>query len=358
MKLPIDIPSLISAALDINKASQMPVSVNILIDESASPEFQVFVRSGFNSESPNSRVMVSYFPTQNPDVNVACDIAVIAAGSNPQVGAIASGFREAGTPVVVVAEQADAVASAAEASGHAIPEADFISLGSHQSFDEGSKASLADKIGTWIASEADTEKKLAFSVAYPFVRRPLAYEAIRNTSLQNAGVGVVVFVPGADMPIMTANQAKMVLQIAAAYGQPLGPDRLKEMVGVLLNGFFFRSVSRSLAGAVPALGWAVKGGMGYLGTRAIGHAAIEYFEGGGDVAGLAAVVGKATAKAADVADRVGSKPEVQQAVKFSAPYVQKAAVTVLDAAAPVAKNAAKVVWKSVKPGSKRRKQAF
>ena len=86
MKLPIDIPALLTAAIDIDKACSVSVSANILIDESATPEFQVFVRSGFNSESANSRVMVSYFPTQTPDAHVASDIAVIAAGSNPDVG--------------------------------------------------------------------------------------------------------------------------------------------------------------------------------------------------------------------------------------------------------------------------------
>ena len=61
---------------------------------------------------------------------------------------------------------------------------------------------------------------------------------------------------------------------------------------LLLGAFVFRGVSRQLAGAIPALGWVVKGTMGYVGTQAIGHAAIEYFEGGGDIAGLAALVEK------------------------------------------------------------------
>ena len=107
------------------------------------------------------------------------------------------------------------------------------------------RGTLADEIGTWIV-RADSEKRLAFSIAYPFVRRPLAYESIRTTSLQNAGVGVVVFVPGADMPIMTANQAKIVLQIAAAYGHPLSADRVKGDCWYCAGGFVFRGVSVSL----------------------------------------------------------------------------------------------------------------
>ncbi len=53
--------------------------------------------------------------------------------------------------------------------------------------------------------------------------------------------------------------------------------------------------------------------MGYVGTQAIGHAAIEYFpEGGGDVAGLAALVGKTTSVAAEAAETVASKPAVKR----------------------------------------------
>ena len=353
MKLPIDIPTLLMAAIDIDKACSISVSANILIDESATPEFQVFVRSGFNSESANSRVMVSYFPTQAPDEHVESDIAVIAAGSSPAVGEIAARFRNEGRPTLVVAEQGEAVRSTAAASGHAIPEEDLICIDPGCKLDEELRCSLADRIGTWIV-RADAEKRLAFSIAYPFVRRPLAYESIRATALQNAGVGVVVFVPGADMPIMTANQAKMVLQIAAAYGHPLSTDRVKELVGVIAGGFVFRGVSRQLAGAVPALGWAVKGTMGYIGTQAIGHAAIEYFEGGGDVAGLAALVGKVSSTAAETAETVASKPAVKTVVSAVAPKAKKAALVALDAAAPVAKSAAKVAWKSMKPGSKKK----
>lgn len=357
MKLPVDIPTVLTAAIDIERARAVPVSVNILIDESASPEFQVFVRAGFNSETPNSRVFISYFPTQKPDPYIDCDLAIVAAGQSADVGAIAAAFREAGTPAMVVAESGEAVLAAAEASGFPLPEGDVVSLGAGEVFGEDLKGALADKVGAWIVDALPEEKRLAFSVAYPFVRRPLAYAAIRATSWQNAGVGVVVFVPGADMPIMTANQIKMLLQIAAAYGQPLSADRIKELVAVLLNGFFFRSISRQLAGLVPALGWAVKGSMGFIGTQAIGHAAIEYFEAGGDVAGLASLVNKTVTTVLETTEDVRSQPTYQAVAAKVGPVARKAAVTVLDAAAPVAKSAAKTAFNAARPGSKARKNA-
>ena len=165
----------------------------------------------------------------------------------------------------------------------------------------------------------------------------------------------MVFVPGADMPLMTANQIKMILQIAAAYGQPLGPERVLELLGVLVNAFIFRNISRQLAGFVPALGWAVKGTMGYLGTQAIGRAAIEYFEGGGSVAGLVALAGKATNETAKVVTFVQSEPTLHSIGEKVVPVARKAVSVALDAVAPVAQSAGKTILRSMKPSARGKK---
>ena len=156
------------------------------------------------------------------------------------------------------------------------------------------------------------------------------------------------------MPLMTANQIKMILQIAAAYGQPLGPERVLELLGVLVNAFIFRNISRQIAGFVPALGWAVKGTMGYLGTQAIGRAAIEYFEGGGSVAGLAALVGKATNETAKVVAFVQSEPTCKAVGEKVMPVARKVVNTALDAAAPIAKSAGKTILSSLRPGARKK----
>ena len=115
-------------------------------------------------------------------------------------------------------------------------------------------------------------------MAFPFVRRPLSIDAVNATALQNGAVGLLPIIPGADMPIMTLNQAKMLLQIAAAYGQPMSTERVKELACVVGRAFALRNVARSVAGVVPVLRWAVRAGVGYAGTEAMGRAAIEYFE--------------------------------------------------------------------------------
>ena len=42
-----------------------------------------------------------------------------------------------------------------------------------------------------------------------------------------------------------------------------------------------RTIAREALGFVPGLGWAIKGGVAYAGTKALGKAATAYFEQGG-----------------------------------------------------------------------------
>jgi uncharacterized protein (DUF697 family) len=63
-------------------------------------------------------------------------------------------------------------------------------------------------------------------------------------------------------------------------------QRLQELALLLAGGFGFRALARRLVGVVPVLGWAIRGGIGYTGTLAVGMAAREYFERGGDLRAL------------------------------------------------------------------------
>ena len=152
---------------------------------------------------------------------------------------------------------------------------------------------MSVRMGKWVIATCK-DKALPLSLAFPFVRRPYANEIVNVTSVQNAGIGAVLFIPGADMPIMTLNQAKMLLQIAAAYGQPMTFERAKELAAVVAGGFSCRSLARQVVGILPAGGWVAKGVIGYTGTLAMGKAAIEYFESGAGLVGVAGLTSKLT----------------------------------------------------------------
>jgi len=120
----------------------------------------------------------------------------------------------------------------------------------------------------------------ALAVRLPAVRRAYCDHVVLANASQNAVIGAVVIIPGADMPAMTANQIRMILKIAAAYGEEIGLDRALEILSVVGTAFVFRTLARQALDFVPGFGWALKGAVGFTGTVALGEAAIAYFEAG------------------------------------------------------------------------------
>ncbi|MDX6515104.1 MAG: hypothetical protein QOH73_770 [Gaiellaceae bacterium] len=112
----------------------------------------------------------------------------------------------------------------------------------------------------------------------PALRRPAARELVRRFARKNGIISAAVFVPAADLPLLTLNQIRMVLRIAQVYGHDVDRRRAVELIGVLGAGFGMRTVARELLDFVPGPGWVLKGAIAYAGTRALGEAAIRYFE--------------------------------------------------------------------------------
>ena len=122
------------------------------------------------------------------------------------------------------------------------------------------------------------EEGTALAARLPVLRRPVCDELISRFSRQNGLIGVAVFVPGADLPVLTLNQIRLVLRVADAYGFEIDRERVPEVLGVIGSGLGFRALAREALGAIPVAGWAVKGAFAYAGTRALGEAAVRYFE--------------------------------------------------------------------------------
>jgi uncharacterized protein (DUF697 family) len=130
-----------------------------------------------------------------------------------------------------------------------------------------------------IAGRAD-DGAVPLAASLPALRPAVVDRIIATAARQNGVVGVLVFIPGADMPVMTVNQIRMVLQIAAAYGERVGLERAVEIISVVGLGFGLRTIAREALDFVPGPGWMVKGGFGYTATLALGKTAVRYFEEG------------------------------------------------------------------------------
>ena len=326
----------------------------MLIDDTAPGDVAAHVRTAFLGAGSHARVTIGYFAGPAFEPYSGDDMAVIVAGTSEDVGARAAAIRAAGVPVMVVTSLPSLVGDLASAFGNPIPEGDLVApkapapeqadaakaegegapadaaadIDAPIAIDEAAAASLDRRMGEWVVA-ACREKRLALALAFPFVRRPLSLEAVNATSLQNAGIGFVAFIPGADLPLMTLNQAKMLLQIAAAYGEPMSAARAKELAAVVAGGVACRNVAREVAGVVPGIGWAVKAAVGYAGTFAMGQAAVEYFERGGNISGLAGVVGVATSKAAKVASEAAATPVGARVVGTAKSALRQGAASIL-----------------------------
>ena len=152
---------------------------------------------------------------------------------------------------------------------HVLP-ADVVRARSGEGFpvDELARA-LAARLG---------EAATPLAARLPVLREAVCDHLVESFARRNGIVGVAVFVPGADLPVLTLNQVRLVLRIAAAYGVEIDAERLPELLGVLGAGFGLRALAREALDFVPVAGWVVKGAVAYAGTRALGEAARRYFQ--------------------------------------------------------------------------------
>jgi uncharacterized protein (DUF697 family) len=167
----------------------------------------------------------------------------------------------AGVPIVAVAD--------ASSMPYVLP-ADIVEVKPGHGFPvEEICAALARRLG---------EEGTGLAARLPVLRAATAKYLIDHFSRRNAIIAAAVFIPGVDMPLLTLNQARMVLRLAVAYGQEIDRTTAAELLGVVGAGFALRAVARELLDVIPVGGWAVKGGVAYSGTRAIGEAAVRLYE--------------------------------------------------------------------------------
>ena len=370
MQLPVDVSKLMEEVANIDEAKSTPLSISILLDETAPADCIAYVRSTFASDAPALRLTVAYLNGRPFTPYPADDMAVIVAGMWEGVGATAQALRDAGVPVMVVTTMPSLVKEMAEAYGNPIPDGDLVSPASPGSivtavtgkvsdatsmavdsvalaakkissiaapdskvsqvianFSDSRKReekpvvdfspqaepfeltsdlrdALDQRMGEWVLA-ACQEKKLALSLAFPFTGRSMARDAVSITALENAGIGLLPVVPaGADLPLMTLNQAKMVLQIAAAYGYPMTADRAAEIVTVVATAFLSRGLARTITRVIPPFKVVASTGIGYAATMVLGTAMIEYYEGGDSATGMGGAINTALGAGGTVAEGV------------------------------------------------------
>jgi uncharacterized protein (DUF697 family) len=113
----------------------------------------------------------------------------------------------------------------------------------------------------------------------PVLRGPVCAALVASFARRCGALAAAGFVPGADLPVLALNQARLVLRLEQAYGLDADlRERAPELLATIGAGLGLRAVARRLLAIVPVAGWAVQGAVAYAGTRALGEAAVQRLE--------------------------------------------------------------------------------
>ncbi len=161
---------------------------------------------------------------------------------------------------------------------------------------------MAMKKPIWYKTESNFCEKLikylgrnVFSAArlYPGLRDSLSDSLIFNISRDNAGIALVSSIP-AEAPIigpvaglfavpgetviLTANQIRLAMRIAAIYGAEIDFfARMAELWPILAGAFGWKTFARTVCGFIPVAGPAIKASIAFGGSYVVGTAAKKYY---------------------------------------------------------------------------------
>jgi small GTP-binding protein len=120
---------------------------------------------------------------------------------------------------------------------------------------------------------------VALARTLPPVRHKLVQRIIRRTAWFS-GLLALQPVPGLDVPILLAAQTRLILRVAAAYGESMSVGHARELLVTMAGGLASRYLAAQLAKLVPGFGWIVSAVIVGTSTWALGEAARRYFEAG------------------------------------------------------------------------------
>ena len=130
--------------------------------------------------------------------------------------------------------------------------------------------------------------ELALGRSFPVFRAAVAHRIINHVSRENAMVALVTALPNVlpsfiDLPwavgefatdtaILTMNQIRMALKMAAIYDRPVGYSEQKASIAAIAGGAFgWRAIARELVGKIPLGGGLIpKAAIAYAGTWVVG----------------------------------------------------------------------------------------
>jgi len=258
---------------DVSPVTAVPGTTRNVLHEQWGP-FTLIDTPGFGEVAGVNRSTVAMEAVRTADVIVL--VLDAAAGVRQPDYMLLQQLRPSGKPILVVLNKMDLVQD----------NVDAVVADARDKLGEPDLMPISAKEGTNVATQLmprliDARPALAVALgrALPAYRRRAANKVVRNASVFNGLVGAEP-IPGLDIPFLLVAQARMVLRIAAIFGESMNLQHARELVATIAGGLAVRFLAGQGAKVIPGPGWLIAASIASAGTWAIGQVAIQYFEHG------------------------------------------------------------------------------
>ncbi len=254
----------------VSKVSAVPGTTRTIIEKQVGP-FELVDTPGFGDAAQPNRGDVARVAIQAADVNL---LMLDAATGIRQVDLdLFNELKRRPQPLVVVLNKMDLVMRDADAVIATVE----TKLGR-------SVIPISARTGMNIAERLiprliDEHAPLAVALgrSLPEYRHLVAEKMIRKAATLSVLAGFEP-IPGIDIPVLLVNQARLILRIAALYGEEISARTARELIATIAGGVVVRYLGEQAGKFLPGPGWAISAGFAAAGTYAIGQVALEYFE--------------------------------------------------------------------------------
>lgn len=266
MKIPVDkLSKLLRTAGSAKKESDTPVRVSVYLDASVSTFLVSCVREAFVPQTTGGIVRVERIEESEIVPKTDTDVALVLSNGSNRLQSAVQEIIIGGAPVCILSEDQ---AAAPFVKDEGTPMLGFVA--------SSDKTYLLETLARWILDR--TEKDVAFASNFPFMRIAASNRIITSCALTNMATGALVFIPGADFPVMVLSQAGMLVQLASIFGKPMKPERGYEFAGIVASGYVLRAITRSVVKQTPHISFLVKALVAGAGTYAMGKGLVALYE--------------------------------------------------------------------------------
>ncbi|MCL2632322.1 MAG: hypothetical protein FWD45_04480 [Coriobacteriia bacterium] len=274
--LPVDLKKAIALISGINQETSVQLHLELFVDQSLTPAFRAAAQQAFRPQSTNLTVSLTAFTdsAENdfPVFSSEADLIVILANRSDFCAELyLAALRQ--TDVVIVTENTLNFVNAWPANLSI--DSDRLIAVTDEILTRDGFGVLFANLAKWL-SDAQPDNRLAWARALSFINELQFKEIVSSTAMQNGVIATAFFMPGADLPVLLINQMRMFFRLAAIQGVEFKGQPYAELVALTASAFIWRDLARRLVEAMPAVSWAVKGTVGYVGTLALGRLAKLY----------------------------------------------------------------------------------